>query len=102
MAYNRSHARTLCSPAEYALFAASLADRIGELSVSQLKGKRERARKLRDKYRDLEKRQRLANRQRTGSKKGEGPGTNARTAEKAKLFTEALERFSARLEKMDS
>ena len=96
MAFNRSHARSLCTDAEYKLFTASLADEITTLTPAQLRGKIQRARRLRDKYRDLFKRQRLANRARTGSKKGERTDTNARTAAKAKLFEEALRRFSAR------
>lgn len=96
MAYNRNHARALCTAAEYDLFAASLSDGIKSLTPARLKAKLERARKLRDKYRDLLKRQRLANRARTGTKKGARPDSNARTADKAKLFGEVLERFSAR------
>ncbi|MEI2419388.1 hypothetical protein V6O07_03875, partial [Arthrospira platensis SPKY2] len=100
MAFNRNHARPLCSDAEYQLFAASLADEIGTLTPVQLRGKIQRARKLRDKYRDLEKRQRLANRARTGTKKGDRPQTNVRTADKAKLFGEVLERFEAKAAKL--
>jgi hypothetical protein len=100
MAFNRNHARPLCTDAEYKLFTASLADEIGTLTPVQLRGKIQRARKLRDKYRDLEKRQRLANRARTGTKKGNRPETNARTADKAKLFGEALARFEAKAAKL--
>lgn len=100
MAFNRNHARPLCSDAEYQLFTASLADEIGALTPVQLRGKIQRARKLRDKYRDLEKRQRLANRARTGTKKGNRPDTNARTADKAKLFGEALARFEVKAAKL--
>ncbi|MCC5794259.1 MAG: hypothetical protein JJT85_05920 [Chromatiales bacterium] len=100
MAYNRSHARQLCSAAEYELFAASLSDEIRSLTPARLKSKLERARKLRDKYRDLLKRQRLASRARTGTKKGTRPDSNARTAEKAKLFGEVLERLTARSDQL--
>jgi hypothetical protein len=100
MAFNRNHARPLCTDAEYQLFSASLADEIGALTQVQLRSKIQRARKLRDKYRDLEKRQRLANRARTGTKKGDRPQTNARTADKAKLFGEVLERFEAKAAKL--
>jgi hypothetical protein len=96
MAYNRSHARSLCSKDEYQLFAASLADSIDRLTPAQLRNKVQRSRRLRDKYRDLYQRQRLANRARTGTKKGGRADTNARTEAKAKLFDEALERFEAR------
>ena len=100
MAFNRNHARPLCTDAEYKLFTASLADEIGALTPTQLRGKIQRARKLRDKYRDLVKRQRLANRARTGTKKGNRPQTNVRTADKAKLFDEALGRFEAKAAKV--
>jgi hypothetical protein len=100
MAFNRNHARPLCSDAEYKLFTASLGDEIGELKPAQLRSKIQRARRLRDKYRDLLKRQRLANRARTGTKKGDRPESNTRTADKAKLFDEALGRFEARHDKL--
>jgi len=100
MAFNRRQARPLCTDTEYALFTASLADAIGDLTPAQLRSKLERARRARDKYRDLVKRQRLANRTRTGTKKGNRPETNARTAEKAQLFAEALARFEARSSKL--
>lgn len=100
MAYNRNHARALCTAAEYELFAASLADQIKSLTPARLKSKLERSRKLRDKYRDLLKRQRLANRARTGTKKGARPDSNARTVDKAKLFGEVLERLSARAKQL--
>jgi hypothetical protein len=100
MAFNRNHARPLCSDAEYKLFTASLGDEIGDLTPAQLRSKIQRTRRLRDKYRDLLKRQRLANRARTGTKKGDRPVTNTRTADKAKLFDETLGRFEARHEKL--
>jgi hypothetical protein len=100
MAFNRNHARPLCTDAEYRLFVASLGDEIGALTPAQLRSKVQRTRRLRDKYRDLLKRQRLANRARTGTKKGTRPDTNVRTADKAKLFDEALARFEARAAKL--
>jgi hypothetical protein len=100
MAFNRNHARPLCTAAEFQLFTASLADGIGALTPAQLRSKIQRARNLRDKYRDLLKRQRLANRERTGTKKGQRMETNARTADKARLFDEVLGRFQARAAKL--
>jgi hypothetical protein len=90
MAYNRHHARSLCTASEFQLFSASLSDAIGALTPAQLKAKIDRARRLRDKYRDLHRRQRLAARARTGSKKGSAE----RTKSKAQLFDEALRRFT--------
>ena len=102
MAYNRNHARALCTESEFRLFCASLSDEITAHTRAQLRSKIERSRKLRDKYRDLFKRQRLTNRKLTGSKKGHRLDSNARTGDKAKLFSEALARFENRVEKLDA
>jgi hypothetical protein len=96
MAYNRTQARTLCTASEYGLFEASLSGNIAEHSPAQLKSKIERARRTRDKYRDLYQRQRLATRERTGTKKGRLPERNARTEQKARLFDEVLQRLAKR------
>jgi hypothetical protein len=100
MAFNRIQARPLCTNAEYTLFTSSLAGGVTELTPAQLRSKIERTRKLRDKYRDLFKRQRLANRARTGTRMGERPDTNERTRDKATLFDETLGRFEARAAKL--
>ena len=100
MAYNRSHARVLCTKSEYELFAASLSDNIRKLTPARLRAKIDRTRRLRDKYRDLYKRQRLATRARTGTKKGNMTDSNTRTEEKAKLFAEALDRLTARADQL--
>jgi hypothetical protein len=96
MAYNRVQARALCTAAEYQLFEASLADHIKSFDATRLRQKIRRARTLRDKYRDLVRRQRLALRKRTGTKKGTGVAANQRTESKARLFAEALDRFERR------
>ncbi len=57
-------------------------------SVDRLKQFIKLTRKLRDKYRDLTRRQKLANR---GSQ-------NLRTTQKAKLFKQALDRYEKRYE----
>ncbi|WP_018232982.1 hypothetical protein [Thioalkalivibrio thiocyanodenitrificans] len=100
MAFNRIQARPLCTNAEYTLFTSSLAGGVTELTPAQLRSRIERTRKLRDKYRDLFQRQRLANRARTGTRMGERPDTNERTRDKATLFDEALGRFEARAAKL--
>ena len=97
MAYNRNHAKTLCNKAEYQFFESSLRGSIEKLPQKRVQDGIKRARTLRDKYRDLHKRQRLATRDRTGTKKGVKPATNERTEQKAKLFAEVLERFESRL-----
>ncbi len=100
MAYNRIQARKICTQAEYELFELSLPTPIAALSCGQLKSKLQRSRNLRDKYRDLYKRQRLAARQRTGTKKGSEPAENLRTYRKEVLFSETMVRYQRRLEKL--
>ncbi len=83
MPNERATARKLLSSAEFELFEASRRDGICVLSAAELKRKVERTRRLRDKYRDLYKRQRLAMRDLTGTKRGNSGAANARTKEKA-------------------
>jgi hypothetical protein len=61
-----------------------------------LKAKTTRARRLRDKQRDLLQRQRLASRTATGTKDGRTGVANARTADKAAALDEVLARFEKR------
>jgi hypothetical protein len=102
MAYNRTQARALCTASEYSLFEASLADQIKRHAPAQVAAKAARARRMRDKYRDLYKRQRLSTRERTGTKKGDLPARNARTEQKARLFDEVLERFVRRERELEA
>ena len=98
MAIIRSKAKALCTAAELALVDASGPKSIGELSGAQLRQKVGRARKLADKWRDQAESQR-----RTAPAKAGGRQTDAaaRSAEKAQLFTEVLQRFEARLAKTE-
>lgn len=100
MPYNRTAAQKLLTTAELALFDAGNASVLVEHDRRTLAGKVERARKLRDKYRDLYRRQRLATRERTGSKRGQSGAANERTKQKEMLFADLLARFQARLEKV--
>jgi hypothetical protein len=102
MAYTPKTARALCNADEIELVAASFPDPGATPTRARVISKLMRARRLRDKYRDLYKRQRLANRSRTGTKFGARPGSNARTQEKALLFDEVLKRFEAKLAKLDA
>jgi hypothetical protein len=97
MANDRANARKLLTAAEFKLFEASRRDAICKLDAKTLKLKVELTRKRRDKYRDLYKRQRLAIRDQTGTKRGKSGAANARTKEKAALFEELRARFQARL-----
>jgi hypothetical protein len=87
----------LSTVTEWALVEASLPDRIRELSPARLKAKIVRARTLRDKYRDLVKRQhRKAQPRRTGR---EDETLNRRTARKVELFERVLARFQKQLDR---
>jgi len=97
MAYTRTQVRKLLTANEIEIFESSRAEAVKELNASRLIVKVKRARMLRDKYRDLLKRQRLATRARTGSKAGNSSDANQRTREKAEVFAEILERFEKRL-----
>ncbi len=101
MAYNRSHAKVLCSDDELELFLSSLADAIGKLDVAALKSSISRTRELRKKYQDLFRRQTASIRASTGTKRGNSDVANARTEQKAKLFEEALRRFEKRLAQVE-
>jgi len=100
MPYNRATAKSLLTSAELVLFDAGRRDAIAKFDQRTLNAKISRTRKLRDKYRDLYRRQRLATRERTGAKRGPGGATNLRTKDKEGLFGELLARFEAQLAKV--
>lgn len=99
MPYNRVSARKLLNAGEYELFEASTAAALKELAEPRLRQKIERARKLRDKYADLLRRQKISTRRRTGAKAGKSGVANARTGQKQQVFAEVLERFEGRLKR---
>lgn len=102
MATNKTQAAKLLSAAEMEVFNASRAPAIKELGAAPLAAKVKRARTLRDKFRDLLQRQKVATRRSTGTKGGPGGSANERTATKAEVFDEVLQRFSARLEQVQA
>jgi hypothetical protein len=98
MKLDRTLARRLSTAAELELLESSAGTALKELSESRLRANIARARRLRDKQRDLLRRQRLASRARTGTKHGARPDSNARTAQKGRLFEDAIARFEERLQ----
>ena len=86
-------ARQLAGASEWSLIESSLTDRVRELPPARLKSKIARARTLRNKYRDLAKRQHRKAQPRRSGRPDEA--LNARTKRKVQLFEEVL----ARLEK---
>ena len=102
MAYNRVQARTFLSAPEIDLFESSLGAACKALGTADLKRRIQRARTSRDKSRDLLQRQKLATRQRTGSKSGTSGVANERTAKKAAALEETLQRLEAEAARRDA
>lgn len=96
MAVTRAKATSLLNKTEMGLYDASRANAVRGLSDAQLAKLVTRARTARDRARDLEKRQRLASRNSTGSKTGRTGQANARTGEKAELLADILGRLETR------
>lgn len=102
MATTLIQARKLLTAAELDLFAASRAPALNALTPVQLRGKLKRSRTLRDKFRDLLQRQKLAMRERDGNKQGRSGVANARTEQKEALFADVLDTFTRRLAQVEA
>jgi hypothetical protein len=102
MSYNRIAAKKLLNASELELFDAGRRDEIGALSAAQLRAKITRTRRLRDKYRDLYRRQRVSTRARTRTKAGTRGEANLRTRQKAEILGELLARFEKRLAQIEA
>ena len=102
MATTLIQARKLLTASELEIFVASRGDAVKAMLPAQLRAKAKRSRTLRDKYQDLLRRQRLATRERVGTKVGRSGAANARTAQKAEVFAEVLERFTRRLTQVEA
>jgi hypothetical protein len=91
-------AKQLCTASELQLVESSRRPEVARLGVSQLKSKIQRARKLRDKWRDMhEKQRRRAQQQGSRVTKGE-----TRSRQKAELFSDVLNRLEGQLKKIDA
>lgn len=103
MAYSLTQARPLLTAAELELFDQSRAEPIKALTLARLRGKVTRARTLRDKYRDLFRRQTVAVRSGPATQ-GRAPAgaDNERTQRKADILQEVLGRFEARLAQLEA
>jgi hypothetical protein len=99
MAITRSAAQRLCTQPEFELFEASMPANARQLTPGRLRQKVERARRLRDKYRDLAKRQRLEARGKRTPQRARPAAGNENTVRKAELFDEVLQRFQRQLER---
>lgn len=104
MATTITQAKPLLTAAELELFDHSRAEPIKAFTAKQLASKEKRVRTLRDKYRDLYRRQTVAQRGKAGAgkatkappSKASADDANARTQRKADIMQEVLERFEAR------
>lgn len=98
MDYDRRTIRQLTTTSEFALVDCSFPPAIRNLSARRVRSNISRARRLRDKQRDLQRRQRLAQRDRVGTKQGAAQ----RTARKARIFEQTLARFDRRLRAIEA
>ncbi len=96
-----SRARDLCTERELVLVAASRATEMERLTRARLQANVVRSRKLRDKFRDLARRQRRESLGKAAPRRARPASGNARTLEKAALFDEVLKRFQSRLAELD-
>ncbi len=95
-----SEAKAICTAAEYALIREAAPPQIGAHSPSKLRGFVSRARRLRDKYRDLANRQRREARGKSAPRGANPAGRNENTLKKVKLFEQTLARFETKLKKL--
>jgi len=93
----RSQAQALLSVAEMQLYDDSRVNGLRKLDGPALQKRVERARRSRDRARDLVKRNKLALRDATGSKRGRAGDANQRSKDKAELLADILKRFEAAL-----
>lgn len=101
-------ARSLCTAAEHELVRFSRQRDLKHVKAKDVRANIARTRRLRDKYRDLARRQRLVIRgKRQGKANGKisaaakGAANNQRTVRKATLFDQTLLRFEAMLTRLE-
>lgn len=96
--FTKAQASKLLNATEMKLFEESRINTLRAFSASQLDRRVERSRALRDKARDQLQRQRLAQRERTGSKRGtSGSDNQQRSKDKAALIADILKHFEGQL-----
>lgn len=99
MAISSARAKTLCNASELGLVKSSTRRESGMMTIEQLRKALARARKLRDKWRDQAAKQRRSSQRKQGAR---ATDANARSKEKAELFGEVVNRFTAQLEKIET
>lgn len=101
MAISRERAKQLCNQREFELVEASWGRGLQELTPARLRQKVQRARTLRDKFRDLARQQAGEARGKRDARSTRPAQGNRNTKLKARIFDEALERFQERLAAME-
>lgn len=94
MTIPRTTAKQICTQSEYELVLASFSPEVERLHPTRIGVKRDRARKLADKYRQLLRKQ---DRALKGDASAKDREVNARTEKKMKLFDETRARFEKRV-----
>lgn len=97
MAISRRDAKPLCTKAEFELANESYPPEVARLSERELRTRITRARKLRDKYKDLAAKQAREIRGKAAPTRQKQPTGNAGTVLKRDFFAETLERFETKL-----
>ena len=100
MAIPKSEARPLCTKREWDLLADSWNPELSKVTPGRLRQKVQRARTLRDKFRDLARQQSGEARGKRDPRSTRPARGNKNTKLKAQVFDEALERFQARLKEI--
>src|SRR5690554_3529621 len=95
MQITRAKATALLNKGEMQLYDDSRHNPIRSFTVKQLESRVTRARAARDRARDLVRRQKLASRERTGSKGGTSGAANQRSKDKVGILADILKRFEA-------
>lgn len=101
MPITRAKASQLLNQREMALYDDSRINGLRQLDDKALTARVTRARTARDRARDLVRRQKLASRERTGSKRGASGSANQRSKDKAELLADILDRFETRLREVE-
>jgi hypothetical protein len=102
MPISKQRARQLCTQREFEFLEKSWNPELREVTPGRLRQKVQRARTLRDKYRDLARQQAGEARGKRNPKSTRAAGGNRNTELKAAVFDEALSRFQERLAQLES
>jgi hypothetical protein len=101
MSFSSATAKQLCTKSELELFSESLARQVKNFDTKALRARAGRARKLRDKYRQLADRQDREARGKQSARRRNPSQGSAQTRKKEQLFAETLRRFDKQLAAME-